>query len=118
MRKLLDFAVAATAVVIVIGSASSMGVGPAFAGDTQFTDVTDLDTFKARFMGPKIMDPKDGANYFIIKDGGVIEGSWFGKTMAGEWRWEDKFSAARCLLHAQPLKIAKSGATLKVKHVL
>lgn len=59
--------------------------------DTGFTIVSDLDTFKAQFMGPKIMDPKDSANYFVIREDGTIDGLWFGKTMTGAWHWEDKY---------------------------
>ena len=73
------------------GSLVLSGTNTSHADDTTFTVVTDLDTFKAHFVGPKIMDPADSANFFIIKDDGTIEGTWHGAAMAGEWRWEDKY---------------------------
>ena len=60
-------------------------------GADEFNVVTDFDAFKAHFVGPKIMDPENADNFFIVKEDGTIEGTWHGATMAGEWRWEDAY---------------------------
>ena len=80
------------ALAFVAGSAIFLSTGTGFASDdAEYIVVSDLDAFKARFIGPKIMDPKDSANYFVVRENGMIEGNWHGKEMAGEWRWEDKY---------------------------
>ena len=56
-----------------------------------FTIVSDLEAFEASFVGPRITDMEDDANYFVIMPDGTIEGTWYGKEMAGAWRWEDGY---------------------------
>jgi hypothetical protein len=65
--------------------------GSVSAGDAEYQWIDGLDAFSEEFVGPKIMDPEDSANYFVILDDGAIEGTWYGKELAGEWRWEDGY---------------------------
>ena len=68
---------------------ATLGLGPAAA--ESFVVVSDYDTFAATFIGAKIGDPEDTANYFVIAEDGTLEGPWHGRTLKGEWRWEDGF---------------------------
>lgn len=92
MKTITEILMAAAVLAVVAGPTMSFGINPASASDeAEFTVVTDLDTFKAHFMGPKIMDPADSANYFFVNEDGSITGSWHGDDMAGTWRWDDKY---------------------------
>jgi hypothetical protein len=92
MKRISGILATATVLAIAAGSAMLFGVDTGHASDeTEFTVVTDLDTFKAHFIGPKIMDPEDSANYFVIREDGSIVGNWHGKEMAGDWRWDDQY---------------------------
>lgn len=75
----------------VLASALAIGAGAPAAMAEEFTTVTDLDRFKAHFIGPKIMDPADSANFFVVREDGTIEGTWHGATLTGAWRWEDEY---------------------------
>lgn len=59
--------------------------------DDQFKVVSDYDAFESAFIGPKISDPANHENFFVIKGDGSIEGTWHGAALAGRWRWEDGY---------------------------
>lgn len=80
-------AVACSGVAALPGAAANADEGTSGT----FQVVSDFDEFKARFIGPKIMDPDDEANFFVIKDDGVVEGSWHGAKLEGQWRWDDAY---------------------------
>ncbi|NNK67294.1 MAG: hypothetical protein HKO95_11210 [Rhodobacteraceae bacterium] len=63
----------------------------ALAADQDYEPVNELESFAAHLIGPKIMDPEDSANYFVILPDGAIEGTWYGNTLTGTWRWEDGY---------------------------
>ncbi len=63
----------------------------AFAADGDFLEITDQASFEDKLVGVRIMDPEDGENYFIVQDDGSIYGSWYGRELRGEWRWEDTY---------------------------
>lgn len=79
------------ALVAFGGAVAFMPTGAAAQGGEEYQVVSDLDAFKARFIGPKIMDPADDANYFVINEDGTLKGTWHGAELAGEWRWEDGY---------------------------
>ena len=79
------------AATIAICATATIGANAIAADDGNFEVVTDFETFKARFIGPRIMDPEDDANFFVIRMDETVEGTWYGKTLAGDWRWEDQY---------------------------
>jgi len=91
MEKLSGVLSVATVLAVMAGAIALFGAHHVHASDDEYTTVTDLDAFKAHFMGPKIMDPADSANYFVVNEDGSITGSWHGDDMAGTWRWDDKY---------------------------
>lgn len=72
-----------------LGTAAATGIAQSDAA--QFAVVEDYADFEATFIGPRISDPDDAANYFVIQTDGTIAGTWFGKTLSGAWRWEDGY---------------------------
>lgn len=68
-------------------------IGALAAGDTDedFTVVADFATFKSHLIGPRITDPQNAANFFVINGDGTLNGTWHGKALSGKWRWEDKY---------------------------
>ncbi|PRY20097.1 hypothetical protein CLV78_11546 [Aliiruegeria haliotis] len=83
MRQLFKI-VALSASTILLATAT-------FATGGGYSEVTDKASFEEKFVGVKIMDPEDDANYFVVRDDGSIEGVWNGKELKGEWRWEDTY---------------------------
>ena len=76
-----------TSIFLVV---AAMSGGPTFAED-QYVWLNERDAFAAAFVGPKLMDPDDSANFFVIADDGTIEGSWYGNELKGEWRWDEGY---------------------------
>ena len=71
-----------------IGAAVALAPVWASAAEGDYALIDDLDAFTEAFVGPKIMDVEDDANYFVILDDGSIKGTWYGNALEGEWRWE------------------------------
>ncbi len=80
-------AVSRASVFLVVYGTSG---GPALAED-QYVWLNERGAFAAAFVGPKIIDLDDPANFFVISDEGTIEGTWYGKELRGKWRWDEGY---------------------------
>ena len=78
----IKFAIAAAYAVAAAALAS------AAAADSHYVWISEQGDFAETFIGPKITDPEDANNYFVIEDDGKIVGTWYGNKLEGEWRWD------------------------------
>ena len=65
-----------------------LSAGTGLASDADLTRLADRDAFGEALIGARILDPEDSANFFVIQTDGTIAGSWSGRELAGEWRWD------------------------------
>ncbi|PLX39202.1 MAG: hypothetical protein C0606_01280 [Hyphomicrobiales bacterium] len=80
------------AAAAAIGVAMTLpGGGTLLAADDGYTVISKLETFNELLVGPRITDPKDEANFFVVNNDGTLNGTWHGKTLTGTWRWDDAF---------------------------
>ena len=78
----------AIGLLAAVAMAGGLAAAAAFADGVEYVVVSELEQFEMAFVGPKITDTEDDANYFVILPDGMIEGTWYGNDLIGAWDGE------------------------------